>query len=163
LVAQNAAPVIINEYPRFPGRLEAFDRDDITAVISSPLMWEGRVTGVIHVLDDAQDRLFDDADRELLVRFCAQAAVAIQNARLIQEVGEVEALRQSSEMKSDFIAHISHELRTPLNPIVNYSDLLYSQRYGELNSDQLRFVSHIRDQAKYLNQLVEDILDLAHV
>jgi signal transduction histidine kinase/CheY-like chemotaxis protein len=70
---------------------------------------------------------------------------------------------ESNQLKSKFLASMSHELRTPLNAISGFSELLSEEIAGPLNEKQKRFVLHIRDGAKHLLQLINDILDLSKI
>ena len=55
----------------------------------------------------------------------AQAAVAIENARLVTALQKTyEQFNQVDQIKSDFIAIASHELRTPLGLILGYAAML---------------------------------------
>jgi GAF domain-containing protein len=49
------------------------------------MIWQGRVTGVIHVLHDTASRHFTQADQELLTLFANHAAIAVENARLMEQ------------------------------------------------------------------------------
>lgn len=88
------------------------------------------------------------------------AMLASANAELAQQNREVE---RATRMKSEFLASMSHELRTPLNAIVGFSDLLGEETAGLLNIKQKRFVSHVRNGAKHLLALINDILDLSKI
>src|SRR6185503_5297831 len=62
---------------------------------------------------------------DLLQTFAAQSVLAIQNARLFQEIEEKgRELAQASQHKSQFLANMSHELRTPLNAIIGVTEML---------------------------------------
>jgi PAS domain S-box-containing protein len=52
------------------------------------MTWQGQVTGVIHVLDDAERRRFTQADLELLELFAKHAAIAVENTRLHESTRE---------------------------------------------------------------------------
>lgn len=74
-----------------------------------------------------------------------------------------EELKRASEVKSQFLSSVSHELRTPLNSINALSRMLADQVDGELNEEQQRQVSYIRQSADTLTRLVNDLLDLAKI
>jgi len=70
--------------------------------------------------------------------------------------------KEVSQMKNDFVSHVSHELKTPLASITAYSEMLLD---GEADDDQTRkqFYSVIQNQAKRLNRLIEDILNISRI
>ena len=60
-------------------------------------------------------------------------------------------------------ANASHELSTPLNALIGFTEILQDQIFGALNNRQARYVQHILQSAKHLQQLVNDILDLSKI
>lgn len=70
-------------------------------------------------------------------------------------------LVESNKLKSKFLANTSHELRTPLNSIIGFSDTLASGIYGELTEQQCKRVRIIGESARYLLQLINDLLDMS--
>ncbi len=115
---------------------------------------------------------FPDQTDELLLSIAANhAATAFQSARLVQERHRAaEAMRQSNEqlakasrLKSEFFARMSHEIRTPMNAIVGFSDLLAEEAEGPLAESYLDYVQHIREGARHLLSLINDVLDLSKI
>ncbi|MGA3130274.1 MAG: ATP-binding protein [Terracidiphilus sp.] len=72
-------------------------------------------------------------------------------------------LRRASELKTKFLSNVSHEFRTPLNSIISLAKLLLEKIDGDLTSEQVRQVSYIESSARELQDLVNDLLDLARV
>ena len=97
-VAQKRQPMIVNDYARWEGRAERYADEPFAAVVSVPLVWQDVLVGVFDVLADAP-RVFTDDDLQLLTLFASQAAVALQNADLYEEithrVEEMSALRET--------------------------------------------------------------------
>jgi len=86
IVAATGKPLIIDDYRVWSGRATTYEEEQpFTAVLSVPMIWHGKVMGVIHVLDDKETRHFTQADLELLLPFADQAAIAIESARLLEE------------------------------------------------------------------------------
>ena len=152
------------------------------AFANVPLVVQGRAIGILGVDRKHSRRPLEPPTLELLQLFAAQAAVAIENARLYEErrlaaiqleatvkdrTRELqEAKRQAEEAsghKSEFLASMSHELRTPLNAVISFSDLLREERVGPLTEMQTRYVGHIQRAGKHLLALIGDILDLSKV
>ena len=70
--------------------------------------------------------------------------------------------KEISQMKNDFVSHVSHELKTPLASITAYSEMLVD---GEADDEKTRkeFYSIIQSQAKRLNRLIEDMLNISRI
>lgn len=72
-------------------------------------------------------------------------------------------LRRASELKTRFLSNVSHEFRTPLNSIISLSRMLQDRIDGELTSEQTKQVRYIESSARDLQEMVNDLLDLAKV
>jgi signal transduction histidine kinase len=100
----------------------------------------------------------------LLQTFAAQSVLAIQNARLFQEVQDSSRqLEIANQHKSQFLSAMSHELRTPLNAIIGFSEALQARFFGELNPKQAEYVDDIHASGHHLLSLINDILDLSKI
>jgi PAS domain S-box-containing protein len=87
VVAQTKQPLIITDYQNWNGKASLFeDNQPFTAVLSAPMTWEGQVTGVLQVLHDEEGQTFTQSDMELLTLFANHAAIAVENARLYEEL-----------------------------------------------------------------------------
>src|SRR6516165_9474472 len=83
-----------------------------------PLLAPNRIVGAL-VVRRKQPGEFPRSTIELLQTFAAQSVLAIQNARLFDEIQDKNRqLQLASENKSQFVSSMSHELRTPLNAII---------------------------------------------
>ncbi len=107
-----------------------------------------------------QERLIYAVTRDITGQKLASQQIEAQNQELEARNREVERVNR---LKSRFLASMSHELRTPLNAIIGFSDLLGEESPGPLNEKQKRFISHVRDGARHLLQLINDILDLSKI
>ena len=93
-VATSAQPVATTNAqmdPRFKAQ-ESVIGYNLRSILCVPLRNRGRVTGVIYADNRILTGLFSDRDRDLLMAFAGQAAVAIENARLFQSVADAKAL-----------------------------------------------------------------------
>lgn len=71
------------------------------------------------------------------------------------------ALENADLLKSRFISNMSYELRTPLNAIMGFAELLKLQAVGPLEQRQQGYVEDILLAARFLADLIGNILDLA--
>ena len=72
-------------------------------------------------------------------------------------------LREASELKSRFLSYMSHEFRTPLASIRSLARILLDRMDGPLSDEQEKQVRFILSSATDLNEMVDDLLDLAKV
>ncbi|MEW6402831.1 MAG: GAF domain-containing protein, partial [Chloroflexota bacterium] len=86
-VAQTGQPLIINDYHRWNGQAKIYAREKpFHKVLSVPITWADEVIGVLHILANEHRADFTEDDQKLAMLFANQAAVAVQNARLIEKV-----------------------------------------------------------------------------
>ena len=127
------------------------------------MLWEGRGVGAIQVSRDPPQP-FSDKELTLLKTFADQAVIAIQNARLFNEIqAKSRELEMANKHKSEFLANMSHELRTPLNAIIGFSEVLSEKMFGEVNDKQLEYLLDIHTSGHHLLSLINDILDLSKI
>ncbi|HYE20623.1 MAG TPA: ATP-binding protein [Tepidisphaeraceae bacterium] len=120
--------------------------------------------------------VFTDRTARLIEGVAAQAAVAIDNARLYDRVRHAAAEREQllaaeraaraeaervSLMKDEFLATLSHELRTPLNAILGWAQILRSD--GGLDDNVAEGLDVIERNARVQTQLIEDLLDMSRI
>jgi signal transduction histidine kinase len=72
-------------------------------------------------------------------------------------------LEEANRMKSQFMARMSHELRTPLNAITGYTDLALREIYGPLSKEMEDSQGRVLRNAKRLQDLINDLLDLSKI
>ncbi len=120
--------------------------------------------------------VFSERDERLIVGMAAQAAVAIDNARLYEaaqksaeerkqlldseRAARAEAERMS-DLKDDFLATLSHELRTPLSAILGWSQVLRRRKVSE--AELQHAIDIIERNARAQTQLIEDLLDMSRI
>jgi signal transduction histidine kinase len=112
--------------------------------------------GVIEAINKNQG-VFSYSDVKLLAIIASLAAVAIDNARMVQELKEANVrLQEADEMKNRFMAVASHELRTPLGIILGYATFLKEEAQGELSEH----AASVLNAALELRALVEDMTNM---
>jgi signal transduction histidine kinase len=138
-------------------------REGYHALLAVPLLREHRIIGALLVNRRTPGEFAPDVI-ELLRTFASQSALAIQNARLFQELEEKSRqLEVADRHKSEFLASMSHELRTPLNAVIGFSEVLLDRMFGELNPKQDEYLQDILASGRHLLSLINDILDLAKI
>jgi PAS domain S-box-containing protein len=121
----------------------------------------GEVIGGLF-LAHSRPAVFGEKSEQLIVSVAAQAAVAIDNARLYERerAARAEAERMSA-LKDEFLATLSHELRTPLGAILGWAQVLRRRTVTETELHGALDV--IERNARIQTQLIEDLLDMSRI
>ena len=126
IVAQTGEPLVVDDYRTWQGRATVFEEErPFTAVLTVPMIWQGRVTGVIHVLDYTASRRFTQADQALLTLFANHAAIAVENTRLLeQEKRHAEELTRYSKNLEQLVLERTGKLADSERRFRELADLL---------------------------------------
>ena len=177
-------PIMVGDYPAeyadSPFR-DVVQEAGLRSWLGVPLQARDTVMGVLYVISHTPQQFRDDAQR-LLSALGDQAAIAIANARLYEQVRQhteeletlviertrelQEANRQleaASRHKSEFLANMSHELRTPMNAIIGFARLVMRRSRDVLAPRQYENLEKILVSAEHLLSLINHMLDLAKV
>jgi signal transduction histidine kinase len=164
---RNKTPVVIDDVladPAFaPWREEASKRG-IRSTVSVPLLYKDSVIGVLATYS-AQPNAFDKTKVDLLFYFANQAAVAIENARLYEEVtksrNEVQKaydeLKTLDQFRRDIISNVSHELRTPITIAKSAIELAMDEKNMEKRNELLVMG---RNALLKQDRAVRDLIDI---
>lgn len=106
--------------------------------------------------------LVDDKPRTFDCIFSCVHGDREQVCGIVAVLHDITREKEISQMKNDFVSHVSHELKTPLASITAYSEMLMD---GEADDEQTRkeFYTIIQNQAKRLNRLIENILNISRI
>ena len=117
-----------------------------------PVMGRGGVFGNLYLTDKEGADEFSDADETLTLMLAAQAAVAVENARLVEDLKELQLSRDR------FYAMINHELRNALTGVYGWADLLVRK-----GGDVPRAAREVHESAERTLELVNDLLDISRL
>ncbi|MCL1467912.1 response regulator [Argonema galeatum] len=151
-------PVVIHDLDASP-QMQGFDlplRSSARALMVVPLLFEGKIIGSITLREATNPRHWQQVEIDLAQAVAAQAAIAVEHARLYQKTRQqTERLQELDKQKTEFFQNISHEFRTPLTlmmgpleSVVNHQqDLPYDQAVIALRNCRrlLRLVNQLLD------------------
>jgi len=127
------------------------------------MLREGIPTGVL-TLTRSEVRPFTEKQIELVSTFADQAALAIENVRLFDEIQDKNRqLQMASQNKSQFVSSMSHELRTPLNAIIGLTEMMVKNaaRFGTEKAQEP--LQRVNRAGTHLLGLINQVLDLSKI
>ena len=155
-VAAGREPVILDDVDHADVVNPILREKGIKSMLGVPLLVRAEVIGVLHV-GSLTPRTFTRDDVELLELVGARVALAIERARLHEEVLQLD------QLKANFVAIASHELRTPATSV--YGVLTTLARHGDELSPEVRdeLLRTGVEQGERLRRLLEELLDLSRL
>ncbi len=152
-------PMVVNDVPNEPNHYTVVEERtgyEVRSLLGVPVNIRDQTIGVLEGLNKLEGE-FNDHDVQLLSLVSAQAAVAINNVRIIDELQKAnEELRKADKLKADFMAVASHELRSPLGIILGYATFLKEEAEGELSE----LAETVHTAAMRLRTLLEDMTNM---
>lgn len=148
-VIRNQKPIIIDDVSKDERHFEKIGKTTkvaTTSILATPMVTKNKVVGVLEAINK-QAGQFSESDQDVLMTLSAQAAVAIENARLFQQ--------------SDLISEFVHELRTPLASLNTAAHLLLREEITE--DHRTRMVHIIKSETRRLSELATTFLDLSRM
>lgn len=172
-------PVLI--YPRktsigeFPDLDALIDKYGAYALVAGALNVRGRRWG--HVLFVSHNDAVESEDvRDLLLELVRVLEIAIRRRMLLDEIAfkqcgleqALTAAEKAASARAQFLTSVSHEIRTPLNAVIGFTEKLEGHaadaaRTCTAHSKVLECAREIRQSAKVLLDLLEDVFDLSQL
>jgi signal transduction histidine kinase len=160
-VARFRAPLTDEVIGRLQGLLAVAD-DCFVAV---PLVVGGAVTGLLAA---ALPRVATESDEWLCSALADQAAVALENARVSEEVRpalerRLRASEGATNAKDRALSTLAHDIRSPLGAIDGYCTILEDGLYGPINDKQRGALARVRMSGQHLLSLLDNVMDMARL
>ena len=110
-VWETGAPLVVADYPRWEGRIAVLEDHSCAATMGAPIQWGETFAGVLGVCSNVPG-FFTRDDAALLGLFATQAAIAIKNAGLLEQV------RQDAAIKTTLLRDVNHRVQNNLMRLV---------------------------------------------
>jgi signal transduction histidine kinase len=144
--------------PRIRDR-EFFQRYGLVSYLGVPLIAKREVLGVLGFYTK-EEHQFSNEEIEFLNTLAGQAAIAINNAQLYEE------MVRANRIKNEFLSVMSHELRTPLSVVMGYVGMIKEGMLGEINKQQeealQKVLGRAGDQLDMINEIMQTTQLEAH-
>jgi two-component system, OmpR family, sensor histidine kinase VicK len=144
----------------FPVRLRYIETDSTTK--STIIIIDRKESLVIEVKDDSKDTFIDSAG---FATYSNSKATVLSYVSIFESFWKqsdlVKKLKESEELQKDFVHIAAHELKNPIQPILGLSGIL--MKYKPDENEFYNIVKTINRNAKKLNQLTNDILDVTKI
>lgn len=174
-------PVLVPEIPAV--MLEQLDDEErrlvsalgLGSYIFAPIVMKGRVTGLITMVMTESGRVYGDEELTMAEELSRRAALAIENARHYEEAQvlnlELERrvadrtaqIEEANKELEAFSYSVAHDLRAPLRAIDGFSRLVVDGYGASLPDEAQRYLSRVRQGARHMGELIDDLLTFAHV
>lgn len=135
----------------------------LRSILSVPLATQEKVIGVLQAVDYEIGR-FMASDVTLLEALSTSAAIAIENARLVDTLRQrTEELQQSNSELESFAYTVAHDLKAPLTHIIGYAEVLGFQGEKFWGSKQWGYLQTIRRGGQKMDNIIDELLLLARL
>lgn len=167
--------IVLDEEERAGRKKMVRELERLKAKVIAPLSIRSKVHGFIMLKEKMNGSFYSQEDIDFLEIISAQAAVAIENAYLYQEVadfnenlkekvdeqtrelkGKAEHLKKLMEMRSEFLDITSHQLRTPVSVIKGVLSMLEENSVPE--EKRKEFIRGALEKSIKLGETINDIL-----
>ena len=183
-VVQSCEPLVLHDAMSDShfGHSQSVVALSLRSVMCAPLVSHGEAIGAIYVENRSVRGRFREEDLTPLVLFANQAAAAIENAALnddlearvadrTREIKEAASQLEKSwaeaveanRLRTVLLGYVAHDLRSPLHLVVAPLELLQDETLGPLNAEQKTWITRAVNAVQDALQLTNDLLDLTKI
>jgi len=162
LVMREGKPIRSADINRHPQRY-GFPQHHppMTSFLGVPVKGRGGAFGNLYLTEKIDASEFSDEDEAIAVLLAAQAAVAVENARLLGEseqlVGQIRAMQRQRDL---FFAMMNHELRNALTGVYGWAERLVRRKTPDVSDRAAREVYEAADRTIVLMNNFLDLMRL---
>jgi signal transduction histidine kinase len=181
-VMQSGNPLVLRDAgldPDFNAKRSVY-LNKMRSVMCVPLLSRGRTLGAIYVENRNMQGRFSEKNLPPLLLFANQAAVAIENAALNDELearvaartqeleNAQEQLRASwmqaveiNRVNTAWLANVAHDLRAPLTITISALSMMKDGAFGEIPEEMHEWVERSVDATNRALSLTNDVFDIS--
>jgi len=123
------------------------------SLLATPIQWRGKLLGVLEVVNKRDGGAFNQSDERLLEIVANQAAIAVENSRLVEGMVQSERLSAIGNMA----ASLMNDFKSPLTDIRGFAQLLANP---DIDADRRKWLSDmiLEDVDRYLG-MAQELMD----
>ncbi|MBN1484578.1 MAG: GAF domain-containing protein [Chloroflexia bacterium] len=133
---------------------ELLAQEGIGSILGYPLIVRDQAIGLIRVYSASRQR-FGQRETDFLQSIANQVAISIANALAYRELAEID------RAKSQFVLTVTHELRAPVATVQSLLRVITGGYAGDISEQQQELIARAERRTHFLQQLIDDLLDLA--
>lgn len=183
-VIAHSEPLVLEDAvtdPAFASSINVMELK-LRSVMCVPVISRGNTIGAIFVESSSPKTLFQQRDIMPLIFFANQAAVAIDNAMLNEQLEarveertrELQSAKEyveqawhqaveANRVRTTFLGNVAHDVRAPLSVAVTTLTLMEEDSFGKLNDEQRTWVRKTLRGVQHALDLIRDMFDLAKI
>ena len=137
---------------------------NLQTILCAPLKTNDDKIGILYV----DSRLFHKVKTQAIIEtfeiIAGQAATAIKNAQLYEDLKAAKVKAENSDkLKSEFLAQMSHEIRTPINTVLSFTSLLQEALEEDLPADLEDSFTIVNSAGKRIIRTVDLLLEMSQI
>jgi signal transduction histidine kinase len=176
LILASRQPLVASDIQADPRLYREVDQQTgfvTRSLLGVPLQLANRCVGVVEVINKRGGQDFSQEDVKTLIALAAQAAIAVENARLYKEVVDhaerleervrerTAELQARNEELAAYDHTVAHDLKNPLALVIGYAELL-ADGYATIPGEELREYLHTIARSGYkMRSIIDELLLLA--
>lgn len=136
----------------------------VQSILFVPCLQRGRLIGYAELWESRYIKKYTEDEIALLLAIAQQAALAIQRARLFEEIQQARRdAEAANKAKSEFITVVAHELKGPMTTIKGFAEMLSIGTLGEVTDSQQNLLNIIQRTVNRMTLLVTDLTDISRI
>jgi len=145
------------------------------SVVCLPVSYRDKLLGALYLDNQLTENAFPQARFDVTKMLLTQAAISFENARLFNEVSELNIgleekveqrtaeLQAANEALESFSYSVSHDLRSPLRMIKSFSTIIAQDYHDELSPEAQILFKKVIKGGEQMEELITGLLDLARL